>query len=94
MTTPTARAQTRSLLLPGRVMAQIRGFDEMGGTDDFHEDMLAFVLRCAQPMETYFRTQVCSCVPLVDVRISGLQEVQPPTFISDAGLISMVDFLS
>lgn len=24
---------------------QVRGFDELGGTDDFHEDTLAFVLR-------------------------------------------------
>lgn len=30
------------MCVPGK---QIRGFEELGGTDDFHEDTLAFVLR-------------------------------------------------
>eukprot|EP00611_Tribonema_gayanum_P005582 TRINITY_DN147_c0_g1_i1.p4 TRINITY_DN147_c0_g1~~TRINITY_DN147_c0_g1_i1.p4 ORF type:complete len:138 (-),score=36.80 TRINITY_DN147_c0_g1_i1:166-579(-) len=32
------------LVKDGKTVHQIRGFDELGGTDDFHEDMLAWVI--------------------------------------------------
>jgi Thioredoxin len=32
------------LICGGQTVHQIRGFDELGGSDDFHEDTLAFVM--------------------------------------------------
>lgn len=44
-------------------MMQIRGFDELGGIDDFHEDTLAFVMRWEAKQDTRFLFCFLFCWP-------------------------------